>query len=304
MNTKTAKLAGERLLQGAFQRLNERLGKDFEYVAQAPRELHAALLQKLLESFPVALEARSSAEITIAAMLFNTAAAARLAAMEAGEESAPESLDENQTEMLEVLAQDAFAGGLELLAENTAAPDVQAVVLTNMADEAAALFGRLEKGASVVRFACNAPPDFSSEAVLLLGSGVQDYVEASAESFTPAEQGNLLSDAEMKDILGGFETPLPPEPSAHHDAPGNLDMVLDIRLIATARLGRVELPLSEILELGPGSIIEVGHLVDEPVDLLINDKLIARGDVVVVDEKFGLRITEIVSPKERIESLR
>jgi len=51
-------------------------------------------------------------------------------------------------------------------------------------------------------------------------------------------------------------------------------------------------------------VIEVGHLVDEPIELLINDKLIARGDVVVVDEKFGLRITEIVSTKERIESLR
>jgi flagellar motor switch protein FliN/FliY len=58
------------------------------------------------------------------------------------------------------------------------------------------------------------------------------------------------------------------------------------------------------MKLGPGSIIEVGHMVDEPVDLLVNGKLIARGDVVVVDEKFGLRITEIVSARERIESLR
>ena len=57
-------------------------------------------------------------------------------------------------------------------------------------------------------------------------------------------------------------------------------------------------------DFGPGSIIEVGHLVDEPVELLVNDKLIARGDVVVVDEKFGLRITEIISQEERIESLR
>jgi flagellar motor switch protein FliN/FliY len=85
---------------------------------------------------------------------------------------------------------------------------------------------------------------------------------------------------------------------------GNLDMVLDIGLIATARLGHVEMPIGDILKLGPGSIIEVGHMVDEPVDLLVNGKLIARGDVVVVDEKFGLRITEIVSARERIESLR
>lgn len=84
----------------------------------------------------------------------------------------------------------------------------------------------------------------------------------------------------------------------------NLDMILDIRLVATARLGHVEMPISDILTLGPGSIFEVGRAVDDPVDLLVNDKLIARGEVVVVDEKFGIRITEIVSPKERIESLR
>ena len=87
-------------------------------------------------------------------------------------------------------------------------------------------------------------------------------------------------------------------------SPDNLDMILDIGLTATARLGRLEMPISEILNLGPGSIIEVGHLVDEPVELLVNGKLIARGDVVVVDEKFGLRITEIISTRERIESLR
>jgi flagellar motor switch protein FliN/FliY len=96
-----------------------------------------------------------------------------------------------------------------------------------------------------------------------------------------------------------------PEPAPAPYIPhGNLEMVLDIGLIATARLGHVEMPIGDIMKLGPGSIIEVGHMVDEPVDLLVNGKLIARGDVVVVDEKFGLRITEIVSARERIESLR
>ncbi len=84
----------------------------------------------------------------------------------------------------------------------------------------------------------------------------------------------------------------------------NLDIILDIQLVATARLGGVEMPLQDILSLGPGSIIEIGHGVDEPVELLINGKLIARGDVVVVNERFGLRITEIVSQQERVESLR
>jgi flagellar motor switch protein FliN len=86
-------------------------------------------------------------------------------------------------------------------------------------------------------------------------------------------------------------------------APPNIDMVLDIGLVATARLGRIQMPIGDILALGPGSIIPVGHLVDEPVELLVNDKLVARGDVVVVDERFGLRITEIISPTDRIESL-
>ena len=112
----------------------------------------------------------------------------------------------------------------------------------------------------------------------------------------------------MNDILHGFGGDSPARDSMRIQeevrVPANLDMVLDIRLRATARLGSVELPLGDVLSFGPGSIIDVGRLVDEPVDLLVNNKLIARGDIVVVDEKYGLRITEIVSPRERIESLR
>jgi flagellar motor switch protein FliN/FliY len=79
---------------------------------------------------------------------------------------------------------------------------------------------------------------------------------------------------------------------------------MNISLVATARLGRVEMPLRDILNLGPGSIVEIGHMVDEPIELLVNDKVIARGEVVLVDEKFGLRITEIMGTRDRIESLR
>jgi flagellar motor switch protein FliN/FliY len=84
----------------------------------------------------------------------------------------------------------------------------------------------------------------------------------------------------------------------------NIDRVLDITLVATARLGRVEMSIGDILNLGPGSIIDVGRMIDEPVDLLVNEKLIARGDVVVIEEKFGIRITEIITPEQRIETLR
>lgn len=115
---------------------------------------------------------------------------------------------------------------------------------------------------------------------------------------------DLQPDAESEPVAGSRRPRASAAGGGGEVAPKNLDMVLDIQLVATARLGKVEMPIGDILTLGPGSIIEVGHLVDEPVELLVNNKLIARGDVVVVDEKFGLRITEIVSPKERIESLR
>jgi len=84
----------------------------------------------------------------------------------------------------------------------------------------------------------------------------------------------------------------------------NLGLVLDISLKAVARLGCVDMPIGEILKLGPGSVIEIDRLVDEPVDLLINNRLVARGEVVTIDEKFALRVTEIVSREERIKSLR
>ncbi|RJP69878.1 MAG: flagellar motor switch protein FliN [Candidatus Abyssobacteria bacterium SURF_17] len=84
----------------------------------------------------------------------------------------------------------------------------------------------------------------------------------------------------------------------------NIDLILDIQLKLTARLGQVEMPVGEIMELAPGSVIDIDRLVDEPVELVVNDRLIARGEIVVVQENFGIRITEIISPKDRIKSLR
>ncbi len=84
----------------------------------------------------------------------------------------------------------------------------------------------------------------------------------------------------------------------------NIDLILDIQLRLSARLGQVEMPIAELLELAPGSVIDIDRFVDEPVELVVNDHLIARGEIVVVQENFGVRITEIISPKERIKSLR
>ncbi len=84
----------------------------------------------------------------------------------------------------------------------------------------------------------------------------------------------------------------------------NLNLILDIPLRVTVELGRAKMPVSELLNLTQGSVIELTKLAGEPMEVLVNDKLIARGEAVVVNEKFGVRLTDIISPTERIEQLK
>lgn len=84
----------------------------------------------------------------------------------------------------------------------------------------------------------------------------------------------------------------------------NIELLMDVDLPVSIELGRTRMNVSDILALGPGSVVELDKLVGEPVDLLVNNKCVARGEVVVVDENFGLRITQLVSPEERIKNLQ
>jgi flagellar motor switch protein FliN/FliY len=83
----------------------------------------------------------------------------------------------------------------------------------------------------------------------------------------------------------------------------NLQLILDIPLRVTVELGRTKMPVSELLNLTQGSVIELSKLAGEPMEVYVNEKLIARGEAVVVNEKFGVRLTDIISPSERIEQL-
>lgn len=84
----------------------------------------------------------------------------------------------------------------------------------------------------------------------------------------------------------------------------NLDLILDIPLRVTVELGRTKMLVSDLLNLGQGSVIELQKLAGEPMEVLVNDKLVARGEAVVVNEKFGVRLTDIISPAERVEQLK
>lgn len=82
-----------------------------------------------------------------------------------------------------------------------------------------------------------------------------------------------------------------------------LDLILNVEVQATVELGRANMQVRDVLELGPGSVVELEKLAGEPVDVLVNNRPFARGEVVVIDECFGVRVTEIVTPTERIASL-
>ena len=84
----------------------------------------------------------------------------------------------------------------------------------------------------------------------------------------------------------------------------NLDFILDIPLKVTVELGRTKVLVKDLLQMGQGSVIELDKLAGEPLEILVNGKLVARGEVVVINEKFGARLTDIISPIERIETLK
>lgn len=87
------------------------------------------------------------------------------------------------------------------------------------------------------------------------------------------------------------------------DSSGNMGLLLDIKMNLTVELGRTKRPIKDVLGFGRGTVVELEKLNGEPVDIMVNGRLIARGEVVVIDESYGVRVTEIIDPLERYKSL-
>jgi flagellar motor switch protein FliN/FliY len=97
--------------------------------------------------------------------------------------------------------------------------------------------------------------------------------------------------------------------AAHAPAPAaamnpGIELLLDVELEASLRFGCREMPLSEILDLGPGDVVQLDRNVSDPVDLIVGDKIVARGEVVLVNGNFGLRVTQVAEPRKRLETIR
>ncbi len=123
----------------------------------------------------------------------------------------------------------------------------------------------------------------------------------SMDSAPPVMDAPAQFSAGLGDLDLGLGDGGGPEPSVDIT---NLDLILDIGLEVKVELGRTTRKIREVLELAPGSVIELDRLAGEPVDILVNNKLFAKGEVVVIDENFGVRITDILSIDERIEALK
>jgi flagellar motor switch protein FliN len=98
--------------------------------------------------------------------------------------------------------------------------------------------------------------------------------------------------------------PAAPPPGQSSSLSPGVELLLDVELDASLRFGCREMPLGEILDLGPGDVVQLDRHIADPVDLIVGDKIVARGEVVLINGNFGLRITEVAAPRRRLESIR
>jgi len=121
---------------------------------------------------------------------------------------------------------------------------------------------------------------------------------------SPIAEMEETSQAPDADKAGKPDEPAADNHTAAAGASVNMEFLLDIPLEVTVELGRTKMLINDMLKLGQGSVIELTKLAGESLEILANQKPIARGEVVVVNEKYGVRLTEVISPMERVEGLR
>ncbi len=126
--------------------------------------------------------------------------------------------------------------------------------------------------------------------------GMADWAEALMEQKTVESNSDTAAPG---GVLTG-ETPQPSFSGGSDAQINDINRVLDIPVLLSVELGRTKVPIKHILQLGQGSVVELDALAGEPMDVLVNGYLIAQGEVVVVNDKFGIRLTDVVTPSERL----
>ena len=136
--------------------------------------------------------------------------------------------------------------------------------------------------------------DLASEWAAALADEEEESIKKEKDQEALSRQS---AKAQFKDLTPEAKAP------RHETVRRDLDFILDIPLDVSAELGRTKLLINELLQLGQGSVIELNKLAGEPLEIYVNGKLVARGEAVVINEKFGIRLTDIISPIERVKQL-
>lgn len=136
-----------------------------------------------------------------------------------------------------------------------------------------------------------------------------EWAAALSEAGNETDQDEI--DAMLAESSGPAKAPMQDFPDQPHDADvittlggPNLDVILDIPVSISMEVGSADISIRNLLQLNQGSVVELDRLAGEPLDVLVNGTLIAHGEVVVVNEKFGIRLTDVISPSERIKKLK
>lgn len=148
-------------------------------------------------------------------------------------------------------------------------------------------------------------------------AALAEQAEVEATQAAPALGGALLDDDEFPakprgpaakppgdDYQRAAFQDLHADANANRTGDGNLDVILDIPVTISMEIGRSRIAIRNLLQLNQGSVVELDRLAGEPMDVLVNGTLIAHGEVVVVNEKFGIRLTDVISPAERVKKLK
>lgn len=151
------------------------------------------------------------------------------------------------------------------------------------------------------------PKDLSGEKINNTGGGEEEDAEAAMlamlEDLPDDEKGASPDDIKFDSPeVSNARFQHLSEPASIPEA-RNIDILMDVNLPVAIELGRTKMSISEILGMGPGSVVELNKLAGEPVDVLVNYKIVAKGEVVVIDENFGVRITQLMTPEERLKML-
>jgi flagellar motor switch protein FliN/FliY len=163
----------------------------------------------------------------------------------------------------------------------------------------AAEFPPAEEGANAEQDAMAAEWEAALAQQATTGAATDDAFAAASQSAGSASEVTNAAPQMTPAAFANFAS----SPAAGNPAGNDINMILDIPVQLTVELGRTRIPIKNILQLAQGSVVELDAMAGEPMDVLVNGFLIAQGEVVVVNDKFGIRLTDIVTPSERMRRL-